>query len=352
VNHKGKSVTTRETVDSPAVETPFGQLMPEAVMDAIETVGPRCDGRFMALNSFENRVYQIGTEDGGADRSPGGFLIAKFYRPGRWSDEAIQEEHDFLAELVTAEIPAVPPIILNGATLHHHGGHRFALFERRGGRAPELDDEHVLERIGRFMGRLHRVGSSQSFKVRESVDVETFGDKPLAWLDQSSWIPPELRAAWDAVTQLAMAGVRRAFDRAQGVEVIRLHGDCHAGNILWTDTGPHFVDFDDSRTGPAIQDLWMLLSGDASSQSRQLSQVLKGYQTFGRFDPRELHLVEALRTLRYVHYTAWIARRWEDPAFPAAFPWFGSVRDWQDRILALREQVGAMEESRLEPLMD
>jgi Ser/Thr protein kinase RdoA (MazF antagonist) len=215
-----------------------------------------------------------------------------------------------------------------------------------------LDDEHVLERIGRFMGRLHRVGSSQSFKVRESVDVETFGDRPLGWLDQSSWIPPELRAAWDAVTQLAMAGVRRAFDRAQGVEVIRLHGDCHAGNILWTDTGPHFVDFDDSRTGPAIQDLWMLLSGDASSQSRQLSQVLKGYQTFGRFDPRELHLVEALRTLRYVHYTAWIARRWEDPAFPAAFPWFGSVRDWQDRILALREQVGAMGESRLEPLMD
>jgi len=210
----------------------------------------------------------------------------------------------------------------------------------------------VLERIGRFMGRLHRVGSSRSFNVRESVDVETFGDRPLAWLDQSSWIPPELKAAWDAVTQLAMAGVRRAFERAQGVELIRLHGDCHAGNILWTDTGPHFVDFDDSRTGPAIQDLWMLLSGDASSQSRQLSKVLKGYQTFGRFDLRELHLVEALRTLRYVHYTAWIARRWGDPAFPAAFPWFGSVRDWQDRILALREQVGAMEESRLEPLMD
>ena len=352
MNHKGKSVTTREAVDPSGVETPFGQLMPEAVMDAIEAVGPRCDGRLMALNSFENRVYQIGIEDGGPERSSDSFLIAKFYRPGRWSDEAIQEEHDFLAELVAGEIPAVPPIVLNGTTLHHHGAHRFALFERRGGRAPELDDDRVLERIGRFMGRLHRVGSSRSFKSRESVDIETFGDRPLAWLDQSNWIPPELKAAWAAVTQLAMAGVRRAFERAQGIELIRLHGDCHAGNILWTDAGPHFVDFDDSRTGPAIQDLWMLLSGDGTSQSRQLTQVLKGYQTFGRFDLRELHLIEALRTLRYVHYTAWIARRWEDPAFPAAFPWFGSVRDWQDRILALREQVGAMEEPRLEPLMD
>jgi len=352
VNHKGKSVTTREAVDPSGVETPFGQLMPEAVMDAIEAVGPRCDGRLMALNSFENRVYQIGIEDGGVERSSDSFLIAKFYRPGRWSDETIQEEHDFLAELVAGEIPAVPPIVLNGTTLHHHGAHRFALFERRGGRAPELDDDRVLERIGRFMGRLHRVGSSRSFKSRESVDIETFGDRPLAWLDQSNWIPPELKAAWAAVTQLAMAGVRRAFERAQGIELIRLHGDCHAGNILWTDAGPHFVDFDDSRTGPAIQDLWMLLSGDGTSQSRQLTQVLKGYQTFGRFDLRELHLIEALRTLRYVHYTGWIARRWEDPAFPAAFPWFGSVRDWQDRILALREQVGAMEEPRLEPLMD
>lgn len=352
MNHKGKSVTAREAVDPSGVETPFGQLMPEAVMDAIEAVGPRCDGRLMALNSFENRVYQIGIEDGGVERSSDSFLIAKFYRPGRWSDEAIQEEHDFLAELVAGEIPAVPPIVLNGTTLHHHGAHRFALFERRGGRAPELDDDRVLERIGRFMGRLHRVGSSRSFKSRESVDIETFGDRPLAWLDQSNWIPPELKAAWAAVTQLAMAGVRRAFERAQGIELIRLHGDCHAGNILWTDAGPHFVDFDDSRTGPAIQDLWMLLSGDGTSQSRQLTQVLKGYQTFGRFDLRELHLIEALRTLRYVHYTAWIARRWEDPAFPAAFPWFGSVRDWQDRILALREQVGAMEEPRLEPLMD
>jgi len=352
VNHKGKSVTAREAVDPSGVETPFGQLMPEAVMDAIEAVGPRCDGRLMALNSFENRVYQIGIEDGGVERSSDSFLIAKFYRPGRWSDEAIQEEHDFLAELVAGEIPAVPPIVLNGTTLHHHGAHRFALFERRGGRAPELDDDRVLERIGRFMGRLHRVGSSRSFKSRESVDIETFGDRPLAWLDQSNWIPPELKAAWAAVTQLAMAGVRRAFERAQGIELIRLHGDCHAGNILWTDAGPHFVDFDDSRTGPAIQDLWMLLSGDGTSQSRQLTQVLKGYQTFGRFDLRELHLIEALRTLRYVHYTAWIARRWDDPAFPAAFPWFGSVRDWQDRILALREQVGAMEEPRLEPLMD
>jgi Ser/Thr protein kinase RdoA (MazF antagonist) len=352
VNHKGKSVTALEAVDPSGVETPFGQLMPEAVMDAIEAVGPRCDGRLMALNSFENRVYQIGIEDGGVERSSDSFLMAKFYRPGRWSDETIQEEHDFLAELVAGEIPAVPPIVLNGTTLHHHGAHRFALFERRGGRAPELDDDRVLERIGRFMGRLHRVGSSRSFKSRESVDIETFGDRPLAWLAQSNWIPPELKAAWAAVTQLAMAGVRRAFERAQGIELIRLHGDCHAGNILWTDAGPHFVDFDDSRTGPAIQDLWMLLSGDGTSQSRQLTQVLKGYQTFGRFALRELHMIEALRTLRYVHYTAWIARRWEDPAFPAAFPWFGAVRDWQDRILALREQVGAMEEPRLEPLMD
>ncbi len=344
MNHKGKSVTKSESA-----EAPFVNLTPDAVMDAIESVGPRCDGRLMALNSFENRVYQLGVDGDGADDR---FLIAKFYRPGRWTDAAIQEEHDFMAELAAAEVPAVPPMALGGATLHHHAGQRFALFERRGGRAPELDDPLVLERIGRFMGRLHRVGAGRAFIHRETVDISTFGEGPLVWLEQAGLVPPELKPAWEAVTQLAVAGVRRAFERAQGVRLIRLHGDCHAGNVLWTDQGPHFVDFDDARNGPAIQDLWMLLSGDAHAQSKQLAQVLKGYQTFGRLDTRELHLIEALRTLRYIHYTAWIARRWADPAFPVAFPWFGTVRDWQDRILALREQVAAMEEPTLALLAD
>ena len=233
-------------------------------------------------------------------------------------------------------------------TLARYGGHRFAVYPRRGGRAPELDDANTLERLGRFIGRIHEATGTAAFVERPALDVETFGREPRDWLLENDFVPSELRPAWTGIVDLALEAVRAAFDRAGDVPSRKLHGDCHAGNILWTDEGPHFVDFDDARNGPAVQDLWMLLSGDRASMTRQLSAVLAGYEDFIELDRRELQLVEPLRTLRLVHYSAWIARRWEDPAFPAAFPWFGTQRYWQDRVLELREQVAAMAEPALE----
>ncbi len=323
-------------------DTPFADLAPESLLDAIESLGLRCDGRLLQLNSFENRVYQVGLEDGSQ-------RIAKFYRPGRWSDEAILEEHAFSLELAEREVPVVAPIALNGQTLHHFQGHRLALFAKQGGRAPELDREGTLEWLGRFLGRIHAVGENATYQVRPVLDSQTFGLEPRDFLVSGDWLPAELKSAWTSIADQALEGVCMAYQRAGDVQLLRLHGDCHTGNVLWTDDGPHFVDFDDSRTGPAIQDLWMLLSGDETEMRAQFAALLRGYETFREFDDRELHLVEALRTLRLIHYSAWIARRWNDPAFPAAFPWFGSVRYWQDRILELREQVALMQEPPLAP---
>jgi Ser/Thr protein kinase RdoA (MazF antagonist) len=294
----------------------------------------------LALNSFENRVYQIGQEEGAP-------VVAKFYRPGRWSEASIMEEHTFTLELAEREIPVVPPLILQGSTLHEHKGFRFAAYPRQGGRPPELDDPDTLEWMGRFMGRIHAVGATQDFAHRPPLDIDTFGTEPRAWLLENNWIPPELLGAWESVSAQALEGVRYCFERAGKVHTLRLHGDCHMGNVLWTDDGPHFVDFDDCRSGPAVQDLWMLLSGEREAMTRQLSDVLAGYEDFHDFDRRELHLIEALRTLRLLHYSAWLARRWDDPAFPAAFPWFNTQHYWQDRILELREQVALMQEPPL-----
>jgi Ser/Thr protein kinase RdoA (MazF antagonist) len=329
-------------VNTPAInhDTPYADLTPESVLNAIDSVGWYCDGRLLQLNSFENRVFQVGLEDGG-------LCVAKFYRPGRWSDAAILEEHAFTLELAGQEIPAVPPLQIDGQTLHRHGEHRFALFERRGGRAPELDREETFEWMGRFLGRIHVVGANAAYQVRPALDVQSFGVDSRDFLVQGDWLPLELRSAWISVADQALDAVRHAYQRAGAVQTLRLHGDCHPGNVLWTDDGPHFVDFDDSRSGPAIQDLWMLLSGDGEAMRRQLAVLLRGYETFRDFDDRELRLVEALRTLRLLHYSAWIARRWHDPAFLAAFPWFGSVRYWQDRVLELREQVAIMQEPPL-----
>ena len=319
---------------------PYATLTPDVILDAAESVGFRTDGRMLALNSYENRVYQIGIDESAP-------LIAKFYRPGRWSDEAILEEHAFAAELDAAEIPVVPPLNVDGATLHHFNGFHFSLSPRRGGRAPELDRPDVLEWIGRFLGRIHAQGSASSFVHRPHLTLERFALKPREWLLDSGFIPPDIRAAWESITALAIDGVKAAFVRAGDVRQIRLHGDCHAGNVLYTDKGPHFVDFDDCMTGPAIQDLWMMLSGTRAEMTRQLADLLVGYEDFADLDPRELHLLEALRTLRLIHYSYWLAQRWEDPAFPLAFPWFNTQRYWQDRILELREQVAAMEEEPL-----
>ncbi len=320
--------------------TPYADLTPDLVLDAVENLGFPVDGRLLALNSYENRVYQVGVEDA----QP---LIAKFYRPGRWSDDAIAEEHAFTLALAEAEIPAVPPLVIAGLTLHAFGGYRLSLTPRRGGRAPAIDDETVLEWIGRFIGRIHALGAAEPFRHRPTLDIESFGDEPRAYLLAGGWIPADLAEAYESVSAHALEGVRRCFERAGDVGLLRLHGDCHVGNMLWTDAGPHFVDFDDARMGPAVQDLWMLLSGDRREMSNQLAHVLSGYEDFREFDLRELHLVEALRTLRLIHYSAWIARRWDDPAFPAAFTWFGTQRYWQDRVLELREQIAAMEEGPL-----
>jgi Ser/Thr protein kinase RdoA (MazF antagonist) len=277
-------------------------------------------------------------------------VIAKFYRPARWTDAAILEEHAFALELAEREIPVVAPLVIEGKTLHESGGFRFAVYPRRGGRMPELDDPETLEWLGRFIGRIHAVGAVKPFAERPTLDRASFGVEPRNWLLEHGFIPPDLLPAWRSVVDLALDGVRRCYDRAGDVRAIRLHGDCHSGNILWTADGPHFVDLDDARMGPAMQDLWMLLSGDRAAMTRSLSDVLAGYEDFHELDRRELALVEALRTLRLIHYSAWLARRWDDPAFPAAFPWFNTQRYWQDRILELREQVALMDEPALGPL--
>lgn len=319
---------------------PYAGLTPDVVLDALDAIGIRGDGRLLSLNSYENRVYQVWREDGPP-------VVAKFYRPARWTDAQILEEHVFLADLVEREVPAVPPIAGDAGTLHHHAGFRYAAFARHGGRAPELDDAHVLERLGMYIGRIHAVGAIRPFDARPSVTIAEFGDDARDYVLSHDLVPSDLRPAYQAVVDQALEGVRAGFARAGDVAALRLHGDCHGGNVLWTEQGPHFVDFDDARNGPAIQDLWMLLSGDRAAMTAQLGSVLDGYERFRLFDPRELALIEPLRTLRLVHYAAWIARRWNDPAFPAAFPWFGTQRYWQDRILELREQVGALSEPPL-----
>ncbi|HYF59362.1 MAG TPA: serine/threonine protein kinase [Burkholderiaceae bacterium] len=314
---------------------PYALLGPDRILDALESAGWRGDGRLLALNSYENRVYQAWLEDGSA-------VVAKFYRPGRWSDAQILEEHAFTAELAELEIPVVAPLARDGATLLEHGGYRFAVYPRRGGRAPELEDPETLEWIGRFVGRIHAVGATRPFAHRPTLDVASMGREPRDWLLGHDALPPELLPAWRAAVDQCLDAVDAAFARAGALASIRLHGDCHPGNVLWTDDGPHFVDFDDARAGPAVQDLWMLLSGDPRAMARQMIDVLEGYRDFMDFDRRELQLIEPLRTLRLIHYSAWVARRWSDPAFPAAFPWFGTARYWQDRILELREQLAAM----------
>ena len=333
-----------DSADAPQALTlpAYAALTPDCVLNALESLGFRSDGRLLALNSYENRVYQVGMEQGPP-------LIAKFYRPARWSDAAILEEHVFVQELVEREIPVVPALTVAEKTLHTFEGFRFAVFPKHGGRAPELEDRNTLQWMGRFIGRIHAIGALHPFQHRPTLDIASFGLQPRDYLLTNNFIPPDLDAAYRSVVEQALAGVRHCFDRAGEVRSLRLHGDCHAGNVLWTDQGPHFVDFDDSRMGPAVQDLWMLLSGERSDMARQLNEVLTGYEDFCEFDPCELHLIEALRTLRLIHYAAWLAQRWDDPAFKRAFPWFNTQHYWQDRILELREQSALMDEPPLTP---
>ena len=319
---------------------PYERLTPECILDAVETCGHRCDGRLTALASYENRVYQVGLEDGEA------LEACQHLRPTP-EDDAILEEHAFALELAAREIPVVAPIATGGTTLHEHAGFRFALYPRRGGRSPELEDRATLIRLGRFIGRIHAVGATAGFQYRPALDVESFGLEPSRFVLGAGFVPADLVAAYRSVVDDVLARVARCYERAGAVRSIRLHGDCHAGNILWTEEGAHFVDLDDARMGPAVQDLWMCLAGDRGAMEPQLGALMAGYREFMDFNESELWLIEALRTLRVIHYAGWLARRWDDPAFPANFPFFNTQRYWQDHILTLREQAAMLDEAPL-----
>ncbi len=337
---------------------PYQTLTPDVVMDALASVGLYGDGRLQALSSYENRVYQLHLEDGPV-------VVAKFYRPERWSESQILEEHSFSAELMAAEIPVVGPLVLEGKTLHQFGGFAFSVSPSRGGRAPELDDPDVLEWIGRFLARIHTVGAARPFATRPALNLQSFGTDSRDWLLGHDMVPLDVQSAWAKAAAQALdliaaypclgpSGSRQQRD-AEPIRQIRLHGDCHPGNILWTPLespaasgpGPHFVDLDDARSGPAVQDLWMLLSGDRQQRTRQLGALVDGYEQFREFDRRETALIEPLRSLRLIHYSAWLARRWSDPTFPINFPWFGSSDYWQGQVQMLEEQIEAMQEAPL-----
>ena len=339
MNHTDQTDHTGHT-EQAKEDANFGQLSPDYVLDAVEALGYTTNGRLLALNSYENRVYQVGIEDGAP-------VIVKFYRPNRWTDAAILEEHQFAHQLVEQEIPVVPALIINGQSLHHYKHFRLALFNRHAGRAPELDHADTREWLGRFIGRIHAVGALSSYQHRPTINIDTFGFAARDFLIGSGFIPADLLIAYQTTANHVLDGVQRCMERAGDVRHIRLHGDCHLSNVLWTDAGPHFVDFDDSRMGPAIQDCWMLLSGSRAEMVSQLSDILAGYEDFFDFNPRELHLIEALRSLRLLHYSAWLAQRWDDPAFKVAFPWFNTPHYWQNRILELREQCALMDEAPL-----
>lgn len=316
--------------------TPFADLTPEVILGAVEHLGFVTSGRFLALNSYENRVYQIGIEDD----EP---VVAKFYRAGRWSNAAILEEHRFAAELAVRDIPVVAPLAIgNGDTLFEYQGQRLALYPRRGGHRPELEDKETLRWLGRFLGRLHAVGAAGRFEFRPRLSVERYGDEALDNLLASELLPREVRANFELAARQLIDAAREVLAGVGATRQIRLHGDFHAGNILWTPKGPHVVDLDDTQSGPAVQDLWLLLWGERRDMASQLAILLEEYRRFCDFDPVEINLIEALRALRMLHHCAWVATRWHDPAFPLAFPWFATPRFWESQLVEFREQLTAV----------
>ncbi len=317
---------------------PYESLQPEVILQAVETLGLIPDGRFYPLNSYENRVYQIWLNNGQ-------IIVAKFYRPGRWSAEAIKEEHAVTLEFVQQELPVVAPMIINNETLHSHAGFLYALYPRQGGRAPEFDNDDHLEQLGRLVGRLHAVGAQRRFVHRPTLSVQRLGWDNLEYLTSNNWIPAELAHNYLQTVNSALELVSRQMSVVADQPGIRLHGDLHAGNILWTDAGPHLVDLDDCMQGPPIQDLWMFLSGEKFEIDKQLQVLLSGYEQFHDFDYTGLRIIESLRTLRMLNYSAWLARRWEDPAFLQHFPWFNTPNYWQEQLNQMREQNERLQEN-------
>lgn len=315
-------------------------LEPAQILAAVDSTGIESDGRLLALNSYENRVYRIGVEDAAP-------VVVKFYRPGRWSDAAILEEHEFATELADEEIPVVAPLAQGERTLHQHGPFRFAVYPCHGGHAPELDRLDLLRQLGRLVARIHLQGATAEFHHRPVLDLDSWGVASRNYLLDEGFIPEDLVEAYAGICDHLFDGIEGCYERAGPVRQLRLHGDFHPGNVLVQGERLHIVDFDDTLTGPAIQDLWMFLSGPREEQAPQLAALLDGYCEFRFFDAAELHLVEALRTLRMLHYAAWLARRWQDPAFQQAFPWFGTPRYWDEHVLTLREQAALMEEQPL-----
>ncbi|NRB67367.1 MAG: serine/threonine protein kinase [Vibrio sp.] len=315
----------------------FDALTTDFMWYALESIGVRAESGFLPLNSYENRVYQFTDEE--RQR-----YVVKFYRPERWSSEQIQEEHDFTLELIESDIPVAPPIKIQGQTLHQYQGYQFALFDSVGGRQFEVDNLEQLEGVGRFLGRIHKVGARIAFKHRPTISLEEYLHQPRKILEQSQFIPFHLENAFFNDLDLLIQSLQQQWD--DSANIIRLHGDCHPGNILWRD-GPMFVDLDDSRNGPAVQDLWMMLNGERADKLMQLDILLEAYQEFNDFNTNELKLIEPLRGLRMVHYMAWLAKRWQDPAFPIAFPWFDDPKYWESQVLAFKEQISALSEPPL-----
>ncbi|MDZ7669239.1 MAG: serine/threonine protein kinase [Gammaproteobacteria bacterium] len=321
-------------------DTPYADLSPDVILDALESAGFAPTGGLLELNSYENRVFQLELEDGG-------FVVTKFYRPGRWSDEQIAEEHEFSIELADAEVPVVTPLERDGVTLFQHAGYRFAVYPRQGGHPPNIEDPGNLRVLARTIARIHAVGATRRFASRPDLTVARLGEDSRTFLLEHQFLPPDVEPAYASITEHLLSRLGETMDRVRSSTEGRIHGDCHLGNLLWRYDTPHFVDFDDCVNGPAIQDLWMLLSGEREERQVQLKTIIDAYETFHHFNPATLALVEPLRTLRIMHHAAWIARRWHDPAFPRAFPTFDSSRYWSEHVLTLREQMAALDEPAL-----
>jgi Ser/Thr protein kinase RdoA (MazF antagonist) len=321
------------------IETPFAGLSPDQVLDAASSVGLDPDGRLFALNSYENRVYQLGSAEG--------TLVLKFYRPARWDDGQILEEHHFAAEMAAAELPVAAPVTISGQTLFRHGEFRFAAFPYLRGGAPELDAPEARELLGRSIARLHQVGARRPFERRPEIGIERLGHSARTMVLQADLLPEGLWDRYESVSGMLLERIEDAYRDVGPVGRLRLHGDCHLGNLLWNERGPLFVDLDDCAMGPRVQDLGMVLSGPPADQQAQWAALLTGYQQFADFDFRELRLIEPLRGLRMLHHAAWVCHRWLDPAFPRAFPWFGEARYWEGYLADLREQMAAIDEPPL-----